>query len=131
MINAIVYIPDTVIAAVQQALTDNTLPTQQAAIIQTRIAWGREYNAGRAYSFMVDNIGQINIMLDLYPSTSLIGAWSFDTGEQVMPFDQQIYLDCMPDNLTMDESGNITHTARPTSPAQVNIWSGQAERDLT
>ena len=131
MINAIVYIPDTVIAEVQQALADDTLPQEQAAIIETRVAWGREYNGGHAYSFMVNAAEQINTMLGLYPSTSLIGAWSSEDGAQVMPFDQQTYIHCMPDIVTRDEAGNITSTTRPTLPAQVNIWSGQAERDLT
>ena len=123
-INAVVLIPNKTIATVIAQLDAGVFPAPD--LISERVVFGREYQDSTAYSFMIDNLD----LLKSYPEATLIGAWDFETGEQVANFNKGLYFEVMPDILEFDEKGALLTTTRPTELSPVIMWTGQAPRQF-
>ena len=123
-INAVVLIPNKTIATVIDQLDRGVFPAPD--LISERVVFGREYQDSTAYSFMIDNLD----LLKSYPEATLIGAWDFETGEQIRPVDKRAYLNVMPDLVEHAEDGTELSRTRPTELSQVILWAGQKERQF-
>jgi hypothetical protein len=125
--NLIVLIPDTTSAAVLAAIAEGTY--EHADLIRDRVAFGRPINGSQAFSFQTKDLAGAQSMLTDHPEVTLVGIWDRDTGAADY-YDADLYLEIMPDIVTLDEDGNEISRVRPTEPTQVGLWGEQTDRQL-
>ena len=96
----------------------------------------RTYELWSLYYEVEDIQALVHIRNDMnadFPGQLLtIGAWDFDTGEQLQGFNlHNRLLEFIPDIVTYDVDGNETSRNRPTAASDVNLGFGQAPRDFS
>jgi hypothetical protein len=133
MINLIVLAPLSTVETLREKLEAGTLtPGQQQAIAQrVDVVYRQPVINGEvhiAYDMLIGSMGDTQLFSDI--DWQLIGAWDFDSGNLVTAFNVDLYLKIMPDEIEIDEEGNVISRTRPTVPREIHRRAGQTPRQI-